>query len=894
MATVTLTLPAPLFHGSNIITWRNMTLEIPAALAAGDQAIILRSLDVTTGDGRVSLSTATTTGGDAREAGPDLSDAFEQHGTLTLTYAGTSAVVPSEFLAADQTEPYVWQNQLLQAPLLGFYNAVGSRRAGATITFDDGQTPLPLDTGLSANLALNGALSVEPLPPNIDTSIAIDGALDGTLGAAPELGPSPLDTGLAVDGGADGDLNVQVDALHVETELSADIGVTGTLAAEPSLGPSPLDTGLSVDGRINGALAVQVDAPHTDTGLAVDGGLAGSLSPQVELGPRPQNQPPAPTIANEPASLTVGETFNFDIANEGSDTTRWVADKGLIDADGRFVLNETDESIEVTVQLRAGDTVQEIPLQSSWFGVNINDRRIQWRTSGARPVLLSEFTGNITGYFRQVRIWADGQVQINVTQETGSTAIDLVESWENGGWLEVTTTDGDGDSAWVRVTNTGANTDSPYIYNPVANADEAAALRDLATSLYNSGRLPSGTLAFVLPDGDVLDTKTFMVHPAPVETGLSVDIGLDGALAAEPSLGPSGPSPLDTGLAVDTSIDGALAIQVDAPHTDTGLAVDASLGVDTPEIKALAVAVDLLEPLDTGLSVDGALDGTLAVAPELGEEAPPLIVREVDTGDGYAFVQATSPPAPFTVNEYGYILFQGATAPSTDDDGNWMSTGGVTAPVILISTQGLKAGKWSVVVGAQVDGQVVAEGGRHGKPRYSFPSLKSAASVPTDYVGTFTISVAAVSSGDIDTLGPTGVLDTTARRNAIRAGSTSHIYSDVGQTPSEQDTILDLDAVFEAIENIFITNQDERLFNLDVTANLRPLLFQRISDETANEIRARSIRAIARWEPRVHVVNALSYVAVNRRQNGYDVDFVFNVEGFDDPKNYQAFVPRSV
>ena len=276
--------------------------------------------------------------------------------------------------------------------------------------------------------------------------------------------------------------------------------------------------------------------------------------------------------------------------------------------------------------------------------------------------------------------------------------------------------------------------------------------------------------------------------------------------------------------------------------------------------------------LDTGVAFSGDVTGKLAATAALGI-VPPIRDMVVTSVDDYATLQFSIFGLGRVVDyEYalGRVGADGFVPMAPAEDSNDWRSAGATVPFIVIF--GLDPGTYYAYVRAREDDGT-----------YSEPS--TAASIR---VG------ASQSAGDLDTLGPTGELDTTARAQAIRSGSTSYIYSDVGQQLSEQDRIVDLDAVFTSIENIFITHQDERIFNLDVTANLRPLLFQRLSDETANEIRARSIRAIARWEPRVRVVNALSYVSVNRRQNGYDVDFVFNVEGFDDPRNYQAFVPRSV
>lgn len=107
------------------------------------------------------------------------------------------------------------------------------------------------------------------------------------------------------------------------------------------------------------------------------------------------------------------------------------------------------------------------------------------------------------------------------------------------------------------------------------------------------------------------------------------------------------------------------------------------------------------------------------------------------------------------------------------------------------------------------------------------------------------------------------------------------IYTDLNRkTPVAKTLNEDADAVVASIENILRTRQNERLFNLDITANMEDLLFEPLTRTNASLIYDSMFRAISRFEPRVRLLND-SRVSVNSNEDGYDVTLVFEIIGLD-------------
>jgi phage baseplate assembly protein W len=119
------------------------------------------------------------------------------------------------------------------------------------------------------------------------------------------------------------------------------------------------------------------------------------------------------------------------------------------------------------------------------------------------------------------------------------------------------------------------------------------------------------------------------------------------------------------------------------------------------------------------------------------------------------------------------------------------------------------------------------------------------------------------------------------------------IYSDINpDNPFDKSLVENAEAVLYALTNIFGTDQDERLFNLDVTANLNDLLFEPISDDITSLIYARVVNAILRFEPRVRLNNQNSWVIPNYDANEYIAYFEFTIIGLQGTYNQGFRLPK--
>ena len=110
------------------------------------------------------------------------------------------------------------------------------------------------------------------------------------------------------------------------------------------------------------------------------------------------------------------------------------------------------------------------------------------------------------------------------------------------------------------------------------------------------------------------------------------------------------------------------------------------------------------------------------------------------------------------------------------------------------------------------------------------------------------------------------------------------VYSDINAPrTNESFLVLDADAVFESLRNIFTTERNERLFNLDLTSDLEALLFHEggVNEATAALIYGRILQSIQQHEPRVRIINSQSYVRPNAEGDGYDATFVCEITGFN-------------
>jgi len=99
-------------------------------------------------------------------------------------------------------------------------------------------------------------------------------------------------------------------------------------------------------------------------------------------------------------------------------------------------------------------------------------------------------------------------------------------------------------------------------------------------------------------------------------------------------------------------------------------------------------------------------------------------------------------------------------------------------------------------------------------------------------------------------------------------------------------------AVLHALDSVFITNKNERLFNLEVSAGFENMLFDFISSDTASSLYALTTSAINRFEPRASLDHSRSRITPNQALNGYDVILYIKIKGYTKPTVYKKLVKR--
>lgn len=109
------------------------------------------------------------------------------------------------------------------------------------------------------------------------------------------------------------------------------------------------------------------------------------------------------------------------------------------------------------------------------------------------------------------------------------------------------------------------------------------------------------------------------------------------------------------------------------------------------------------------------------------------------------------------------------------------------------------------------------------------------------------------------------------------------IYSDVNSwTPEDAAKVIDIDAVYQSVDNILFTLNNERLFHPEFGADLEALLFELMDEITAYKIFNYVVSAITVWEPRVEIIRNLSDVTPVPDENKYLVILTFRIIGLED------------
>ena len=116
----------------------------------------------------------------------------------------------------------------------------------------------------------------------------------------------------------------------------------------------------------------------------------------------------------------------------------------------------------------------------------------------------------------------------------------------------------------------------------------------------------------------------------------------------------------------------------------------------------------------------------------------------------------------------------------------------------------------------------------------------------------------------------------------ISTSTQEPVYTDIDplftRNPKNSDVVLtkDTKAIKVAIQNLLSTAFGERLFQPQLGASLRPLLFEPVDSITAFEIRDRILETIRKNEPRVS--NIIVDVVSNPDSNDYQVAVEYTIQ----------------
>jgi hypothetical protein len=110
--------------------------------------------------------------------------------------------------------------------------------------------------------------------------------------------------------------------------------------------------------------------------------------------------------------------------------------------------------------------------------------------------------------------------------------------------------------------------------------------------------------------------------------------------------------------------------------------------------------------------------------------------------------------------------------------------------------------------------------------------------------------------------------------------------------PISGDIVLlkDADAVKRSIRNLMLTGQYERLFQPNMGANLKQLLFEPITPLTQHSIELAIKDTIVAYEPRVKIISLSVNVAPD--ENGYSVVLLFAIDQLSDVTTVDFFLER--
>jgi len=103
-------------------------------------------------------------------------------------------------------------------------------------------------------------------------------------------------------------------------------------------------------------------------------------------------------------------------------------------------------------------------------------------------------------------------------------------------------------------------------------------------------------------------------------------------------------------------------------------------------------------------------------------------------------------------------------------------------------------------------------------------------------------------------------------------------YRDLPNNPKTNNNVVEIESVYQSLNNLLSTNKGERLFNPTFGADLDNLLFEPLDELTSFTIYSNIVRVISQEEPRVDLDYGASKVIPNFMNNSYDVILKFKLK----------------
>ena len=87
--------------------------------------------------------------------------------------------------------------------------------------------------------------------------------------------------------------------------------------------------------------------------------------------------------------------------------------------------------------------------------------------------------------------------------------------------------------------------------------------------------------------------------------------------------------------------------------------------------------------------------------------------------------------------------------------------------------------------------------------------------------------------------------------------------------------VADAQSIMQALKTLLLTNQGERLYNMDLGSKIRSSLFDPLDNITASTINNSIKQAIENYEPRVNILQL--DVTPSEEMNAFKVNLFFNI-----------------